>query len=55
MIEKQTMLKKTFYIPEDLMDRLQDYSNKTGQPMSSIVRVSILDYLMDHPLNFKEK
>ena len=53
MVDKQVMNKKTFYIPQDLIDRLQDYSNKIGLSMSDIVRVSVNEYLRAHPLEVK--
>ncbi len=55
MVEKQVMKKRTFYIPEDLMSRLENYSNKVGLSNSDIVRVSITNYLRAHPLSIKEE
>ena len=55
MLGKQVMIKRTYYFPEDLCDRVKDYSNKTGLSISDIIRISVNTYLLTHPLENKKK
>lgn len=54
MIKKQKMVKKSYWIPEDLADRLREYSNKTGESDSFVVRASIAKWLWEHPLTLED-
>lgn len=44
---KQKMVKKTFYFPMDLFEKLKDYSGQINRTMSDINRTALTIYLND--------
>jgi predicted DNA-binding protein len=42
------MIRHNFFLPEDLMARMKQYSERTGVSLSEIVRRAIFAWLKEH-------
>ena len=45
MIKKANMIKRTYYLPKDLVERITERSNQMGLSSADIVRLAVKDYL----------
>jgi hypothetical protein len=45
MIKKTRMIKRTYYLPTNLIEEITAHSNLTGLSTSDIIRISAKEYL----------